>query len=195
MHLKNPERVQITDNVSYRLMKNKMNTTFLVALLVSSLILTQGCTDSSNNEELNQKIEGLLQKIDALSTKVESLQKQTEANRQAELQTALQTQQDAIVSRVSDFSHFYTTNLLTKINDNTYSLDLTLEKEFNGKLDEIVKQIKPLYFYDGESVGDKVGKIKKEVDQFQWSLDQIKTDNQEIKDNVQKIKSKLGIIF
>jgi len=44
---------------THRLMKNKMNTTFLVALLVSGLILTQGCADSSKNEELNQKIEGL----------------------------------------------------------------------------------------------------------------------------------------
>jgi outer membrane murein-binding lipoprotein Lpp len=176
-------------------MKNKIVTIFLTTVLVSGSILTQGCADSSKSEELNQKIKGLSQKIDALSTKVEALQKQAEANRQAELQTALQAQQDAIVSRVSDFSHYLTTNLLTKVNDNTYSLDLTLEKEFNGKLDDIEKEIKPLYHFDGESIGDKVGKIKQDVDQIQRSVNQIKIDNLLINDDVQKIKRKLGIIF
>jgi chromosome segregation ATPase len=175
-------------------MKTKFRRPLLIISLLLVAALNQGCEDSSKSNELNQKIEALSTKLDSVLQNQATLQKQIETQK-----TELQQHEDSIVSRVDHSDYYYTTNLLSHVNENILRLDLSLEddlkNDFKNQMSGIEKQLKPRYGSDFETLGDKVEDMKQKVDRIQRSLSQIELDNTEIKNDTQKIKSRLGIIY
>ena len=177
----------------------KTNFSRLIFILSFLLVaaLNQGCEDSSKSNELNQKIDALSSKLDSVLQNQATLQKQIEAQK-----AELQQHEDSIVSRADHSDYYYTTNLLSHVNENVLRLNLALEddlkNEIKNQMSGIEKQLKPRYGVDLETLGDKVEDMKQKVDRIQRSLSQIEINNSEIseiKNDTRKIKSKLGIIY
>jgi outer membrane murein-binding lipoprotein Lpp len=164
-------------------MKRNLFLTFLAIALATGAILNQGCEDSAKSNALNQKVDELSKKVDTI------LQNQAEL-KQAELksQAELQNQQDAIVRRIADWGFYYNTNLIARVNENDFRINLALENDLKGQISELKEQLNDIQKQIKPGIGSDFRTLHEKVDAIKRTTDQLQIDNQ-------KIKDKLGVLF